>query len=154
MRKCIRVFLCVTILVLILGLTSCESGISALEIAKGVSDHFNFKYGAIYSDEYDKLNEFCFSQEMKRYILGENAEKYTYIKSISGYFSRDMVSGDEFVIIEICDRSYRAEIMAVLYRRAAIKLDTDTRVGCQGNFVFFVCGNEAERISEYLKELI
>lgn len=154
MRKCIKVFWCVTVFVLIIGLVSCESGKSALQIAENVSENFGFKYGAVYSDEYDIISEFCLSSEMKKYILGENAEKYTYIKSISGYFSRDMVSGDEFVIIEIYDRSYRAEIMAVLYRRAAMKLDTDTRVGCRGKFVFFVCGREARLISEYVKELI
>ena len=140
--------------VLLLSLSSCSGGKSALEITKAVSENFSFRYGAVYSDEYGEWNEFCFSPEMKKKVLGENAPKYTYIKAISGYFSRDMVSGSEFIAAELYDRSAREELMAVFYRRAAMKLDAGALVWCEGNFVFFVCDVRAEEIIEFLKREI
>lgn len=88
---------------------------------------------------------------MKTMIFGANAEKYTYIKAVSGYFSRDMVSGSEFIAAELSDRSRRDEVVAIFYRRAAKKLDADARVWCEGKFVFFICDARAEEIIEFLK---
>lgn len=154
MKNCIRVFTFLSVLIFAFSLSSCGSGTDALGIVKDVSVNFDFKYGAVYSDEYDVWNEHCFSPDMRKVIFGENAEKYTYIKSVSGYFSRDMVSGEEFIAIEISDRSHRTEISAALYRRAAMKLDTETRVLCRGNFVFFICGEKADEIGEYISRLV
>jgi hypothetical protein len=137
-----------------LTLFSCGKNISTLELATDVSRHFDFKYGAVYSDEYGEWHEFCFSNEIYIKVFGENAGKYTYIKSVSGYFSRDMISGSEFVAVELNDRSHRAEIMALLYRRASMRSDTDARVFCEGNFVFLVCDANAEEISRYIKSKI
>ncbi len=136
----------------VLILVSCGGGRSALGVVEDVREKFAFKYGAVYSDEYGEWDVYCFTPELKKTVLGKNAEKYTYIRSISGYFARDMVSGAEFIAVELADRSHRAEIMAVLYRRAALKLDSDTRVFCEGNFVFLVCDSRAEEIIEYVRE--
>lgn len=149
-----RIFALFCAAVFLLSLASCARGESALGIVQKVSESFNFKYGAIYSDEYGEWNEFCFSSEMKEKIFGVNAPKYTYIKAVSGYFSRDMVSGAEFIAAELSDRSKRAELTAVFYRRAAKKLDTDARVWCEGNFVFFICDARAGEIIEFLKKEI
>ncbi|MBQ9745274.1 MAG: hypothetical protein IJW21_00430 [Clostridia bacterium] len=151
MKRYVSVFLCAALLLL---LASCAGGGSALEITKDVSEHFAFRYGAVYSDEYGQWSEFCFSPELKTKIFGENAPKYTYIKAVSGYFSRDMVSGSELLVLELSDRSHRAEVMAVLYRRAALKQDACVRIFCEGNYVFFVCDSAAEEIIEYIKEKI
>ena len=148
MKKFISLLFCVLFMI---SLSACARGESALDITKKVSENFAFKYGAVYSDEYSEWNEFCFSPEMKRQIFGENAPKYSYIKAVSGYFSRDMVSGAEFIAAELSDRSAREELTAVFYRRAAKKLDNDARVWCEGNFVFFICDMRAEEIIEYLK---
>ena len=148
MKKLIALFLCA---VFALSFAACARGASALDITEMVSAGFAFKYGAVYSDAYGEWNEFYFSPEMKTMIFGANAEKYTYIKAVSGYFSRDMVSGSEFIAAELCDRSRRDELVAIFYRRAAKKLDADARVWCEGNFVFFVCDARAEEIIEFLK---
>jgi len=148
MKKFISLLLCA---VLLFSLAACAHGAGALDITEKVKENFAFKYGEIYSDAYGEWNEFYLSPEMKTKIFGANAEKYTYIKAVSGYFSRDMVSGSEFIAVELYDRSGREEIMAVLYRRAAKKLDTDARVWCEGNFVFFICDESAEEIIEFLK---
>lgn len=148
MKKTVAMLLCV---LLALSLASCARGESALGVVEKVSESFAFKYGAVYSDEYGEWNEFCFSPEMKALVFGANAPKYTYIKAVSGYFSRDMVSGSEFIAAELSDRSKRAELTAVFYRRAAKKLDADARVWCEGNFVFFICDARAEEIIEFLK---
>ena len=131
---------------------SCSAEKSALDIVEDVRLRFSFKYGAVYSDEYGKWDAYCFTDDMKKAVLGENSGKFTYIRSVSGYFSRDMVSGAEFVAIELCDRSHRAEVMALLYRRAAKKLDSDARVFCEGKFVFLVCDSKSEEIIEYVRE--
>lgn len=151
MKKSIAAVCAVLILI---SFSSCSGGKSALEITKAVSENFAFKYGAVYSDEYGEWNEFCFSGEMKEKVFGENSAKYTYIKAVSGYFSRDMVSGSEFIAVELADRSKREEAMAVFYRRAAKKLDSDARVWCEGNFVFFICDARASEIVEFLKNEI
>ena len=148
MKKTVAILLCIITAFL---LTACARGESALGIVQKVSEGFAFRYGAVYSDEYGEWNEFCFSPEMKELVFGANAPKYTYIKAVSGYFSRDMVSGAEFIAAELSDRSKRAEIMAVFYRRAAKKLDADARIWCEGNFVFFICHENAREIVEYLK---
>ena len=133
---------------------SCVKEKSALGIVEEVYTRFSFKYGAVYSDEYGKWDAYCFTEDMKKAVFGENAEKYTYIKGVSGYFSRDMVSGAEFIAVELCDRSHRAEVMALLYRRAAKKLDNDARVFCEGNFVFLVCGSKTEEIISYVRGIL
>jgi hypothetical protein len=153
MKKYLRSAAFAVCLVLCMYLCSCGETMSALDAAHIVSSHFGFKYGAVYSDEYDVLHEFCFSDEMKKQILGENALKYTYIKSVSGYFSRDMVSGEEFIVIELYDRSRRAEITSALFKRAAIKSDIETRVACKGKLIFFICSDKAKEIERYLFEI-
>jgi hypothetical protein len=149
MKKFISLLLCA---VLLFSLAACAGGMGALDITERVRENFAFKYGAVYSDAYSEWNEFYLSPEMKTKIFGANSEKYTYIKAVSGYFSRDMVSGAEFVAIELCDRSHRAEVMVLLYRHAAKKLDSDARVFCEGKFVFLVCDRKAEEIIEYVRE--
>ena len=148
MKKLISLILCA---VLIFFLAACSRGVSALDITEKVRENFAFKYGAVYSDAYGEWNEFYLSPEMKTKIFGSNAEKYTYIKAVSGYFSRDMVSGSEFIAAELYDRSKREELMAALYRRAAKKQEADARVFCEGNFVFFICDSRAGEIIEFLE---
>jgi cupin superfamily acireductone dioxygenase involved in methionine salvage len=148
MKRLISLLLCAGLIFL---LVSCEGKLNALDITLKVSENFAFKYGAVYSDAYDEWNEFYLSPEMKTKILGINAEKYAYIKSVSGYFSRDMVSGSEFIAAELYDKSKRDEVMAIFYRRAAKKLDSDARVWCEGKFVFFICDSKAGTIIEFLK---
>ena len=144
-KPVILLILCVFVLV------SCSGEKNALGIVEDVKERFAFKYGAVYSDEYGEWDAYCFTAELKTAVLGENAQKYTYIKAVSGYFSRDMASGSEFIAIELSDRSHRAEAMAALYRRAAKKLDSDARVFCEGKFVFLVCDGKAEEIIEYVR---
>lgn len=148
MKKFISLLLCA---VLLFSLSACAGGMGALDITEKVRENFAFKYGAVYSDAYGEWNEFYLSPEMKTKIFGANAEKYTYIKAVSGYFSRDMVSGSEFIAAELYDRSKREELMAVFYRRAAKKQEADARVWCEGNFVFFICDSRAGEIIEFLK---
>ena len=148
MKKLIALFLCA---VLMFSLAACDRGASALDITEKVSESFAFKYGEVYSDAYGEWNEFYLSPEMKTKIFGANAGKYTYIKAVSGYFSRDMVSGSEFIAAELYDRSGREELMAVFYRRAAKMQEADARVWCEGNFVFFICDARAGEIIEFLK---
>ncbi len=147
--KYIKAFVLLIFCVLILA--SCGGEGSALGVVEDVREKFAFKYGAVYSDEYGEWDVYYFTPELKKTVLGQNAEKYTYIKSVSGYFARDMVSGAEFISVELADRSHRAEVMAALYRRAALKLDSDARVFCEGNFVFLVCDSRAEEIVEYVR---
>ena len=151
MKKLISLLLCA---VFVLSLAACARGVGALEITEKVKEKFSFKYGALYSDAYGEWSEFYLSPEMKTKIFGANAEKYTYIKAVSGYFSRDMVSGSEFIAAELYDRSGREELMAVFYRRAAKKQDAEARVWCEGNFVFFICDGKAREIVEFLKREI
>ena len=148
MKKFISLLLCA---VLLFSLAACSRGVGALDITEKVRENFSFKYGAVYSDAYGEWNEFYLSPEMKAKILGANAEKYTYIKAVSGYFSREMVSGSEFIAAELYDRSKREELTAVFYRRAAKKQEADARVWCEGNFVFFICDARAGEIIEFLK---
>lgn len=148
MKRFISLVLCA---VLLFSLTACAGDAGALDITEKVSENFAFKYGAVYSDAYGEWSEFYLSPEMKAKIFGANAEKYTYIKSVSGYFSRDMVSGSEFIAAELYDRSKREELTSVFYRRAAKKQEADARVWCEGNFVFFICDEKAGEIIEFLK---
>ena len=141
----------ILIILCIFVLASCGAEKSALGIVEDVRERFAFKYGAVYSDEYGEWDAYCFTTELKKTVLGKNAEKYSYVKAISGYFARDMVSGSEFIAAELSDRSKRAELTAVFYRRASKKLDADARVWCEGNFVFFICDARAEEIIEFLK---
>lgn len=124
---------------------------STLFVAQEIAGEFPFKYGTVYSDEFSEKDDYYFSAEMKKKIFGENAEKYIYITSVSGYFSRDMVSGSEVIVVRIDDRSHRAELTSLFYRRAAMKLDMTTRVLCEGDYVFFVCDSRADEIIEYIK---
>ncbi|MBQ8403407.1 MAG: hypothetical protein IJX55_03150 [Clostridia bacterium] len=142
----------ILIILCIFVLASCGAEKSALGIVEDVRERFAFKYGAVYSDEYGEWDAYCFTTELKKTVLGKNAEKYSYVKAISGYFARDMVSGSEFIAVELSDRSHRAEVMSMLYRRAALKLDSDARVFCEGNFVFLVCDSAAEEIIEYVRD--
>ena len=151
MKKLISALVCAFF---VLSLTACSRGAGALDITEKVRENFGFKYGAVYSDAYGEWSEFYLSSEMKTKIFGANAEKYTYIKAVSGYFSRDMVSGSEFIAAELYDRSAREELTAVFYRRAAKKQDAEVRVWCEGKFVFFICDGRAEEIVEFLKREI
>lgn len=141
---------------LIVFLYSCESGkkMDTEKIACLVSEKFPFKYGVVYSDEYENNSEYYFGTELKKAVFGENADKLTYIESVSGYFSRDMVSGSEFIAVRLSDRSHRAEIMSTFYRRAALKTDMDARVFCEGCYVFFVCDMSAEKIISFVIGLL
>lgn len=133
-------------------LSSCGSGEkSTLFLAQDIAEQFPFKYGAIYSDGFSEKDVYFFSSEMKKKVFGENSEKYTYIISVSGYFSRDMISGSEVIVVHIDDRSHRAEITSVLYRRAAMNLDVTSRVWCEGDYVFLICDSRADEIIEYIK---
>ncbi len=153
-----KIILKTFVLFLLLGATaflpSCNEEKSTLSLVRDVSEHFPFKYGTIYSDEFAKDDAFYLSPERKKKILGDNAEKYTYIVSVSIYLARDMVSGSEVIAIKLDDRSHRAEITSLLYRRAAIKLDTVSRVFCEGDCVFFVCDIRANEIIQYIKSKI
>lgn len=135
-------------------LTSCNDEKSTLSLVRDTAEHFPFRYGTIYSDEFAKDDAFYLSSEMKKKILGDNAEKYTYIVSVSVYLARDMVSGSEVIAIKLDDRSHRAEITSLLYRRAEMKLDTVSRVFCEGDCVFFVCDIRANEIIQYIKSKI
>lgn len=148
MKRLLAIFLCA---VFALSLAACARGESALDITLRISENFTFKYGAVYSDAYGEWSEFYLSPEMKQDIFGAGVEKYTYIKAVSAYFSRDMSSGSEFIAAELYDRSSRGELMAVFYRRAAKKQEADARVWCEGNFVFFICDARAGEIIEFLK---
>ena len=133
-------------------LSSCGSGEKGtLFWAQDIAEQFPFKYCTIYSDEFSESDDYFFSTEMKKKIFGENAGKYTYIISVSGHFSRDMVSGSEVIVVHIEDRSHRAEITSVLYRRAAMNLDVTSRVWCEGDYVFLICDSRADEIIEYIK---
>jgi len=149
MKRLISLLLCAFFSLMI---AACARGEGALEITEKVRENFTFKYGEVYSDAYGEWNEFYLSHEMKTKIFGASAEKYTYIKAVSGYFSRDMSSGAEFIAAELYDRSGREELMAVFYRRAAKKQEADARVWCEGNFVFFICDDRAGEIIEFLKQ--
>lgn len=135
-------------------LPSCGEEKSTLSIIDDASKNFPFKYGAIYSDELSEKDSFYLTTDMKKKIFGDNAEKYTYIVSVSVYLARDMVSGSEVIAIRLDDRSHRAEITSLLYRRASMKLDTISRVFCDGDYVFFVCDNRANEIIQYIKSKI
>ncbi len=138
-----------------LFLSSCGGeGKSTLFFANDIAAVFPMKYGTVYSDEFSIQDEYYFSAAMKERIFGKNAGKYTYIISVSGYFSRDMVSGSEFIAVIIDDRSHRAELASVFYRRAAMKTDMTTRVFCDDNYVFFICDERANEIIEYIKTKI
>ncbi|MBO5022688.1 MAG: hypothetical protein J6D11_00005 [Clostridia bacterium] len=142
---------CFLLLAFFLFLPSCEQEQSSLAAVRDLSLNFPLKYGVIYSDEFEEEDEKYFSDEMKLLILGANAVKYDYIVSVSGYFSRDRVSGEEIIVILLDDRSHRAEISYALYRRAAKKQDIPTRVFCNDDLVFFICSGNAEQIEEYIK---
>ncbi len=130
---------------------SCGQERGALLTVQEIAVVFPLKYGVVYSDEFDEDDDYFFSEEMKRIILGENAGKYDYIVSVSGYFSRDRVSGEEIIVILLDDRSHRSEVASVLYRRAAKKQDIPTRVFCNGDFVYFICTDEPDEIVQYIK---
>ena len=134
MRK--RVYSFLFLFLILFSLASCDgNNKSTFDISNSVSEKFPFKYG-------------------KNIIFGDNFDKFTYIESVSGYFSRDMVSGSEFIAVRLTDRSHRAEITACFYRRASLKTDMETRVMCEGNFVFFICDRYAESISKYAVSLV
>lgn len=153
MRK--RVYSFLFLFLILFSLASCDgNNKSTFDISSSVSEKFPFKYGKVYSDEFEKDDEFYFGDDLKKIIFGDNFDKFTYIESVSGYFSRDMVSGSEFIAVRLTDRSHRAEITACFYRRAALKTDMETRVICEGNFVFFICDRYAENISKYAVSLV
>lgn len=140
-----------SLIFLLFMLCSCGEEQSSLADVRELAAVFPFKYGAIYSDEFEEEDEKYFSDEMKLLILGANAEKYDYIVSVSGYFSRDGVSGEEVIVVLLDDRSHSEEITYVLYRRAAKKQDVPTSVFCIGDFVYFISASNAEQIMEYIK---
>ncbi|MBO5006738.1 MAG: hypothetical protein J6C89_04760 [Clostridia bacterium] len=150
LKKCT----CFLLTAFFLLLPSCGREQSSLSDVRELAAVFPFKYGAIYSDEFEEEEEKYFSDEMKLLIFGANAEKYDYIVSVSGYFSRDRVSGEEVLVILLDDRSHRGEITSVLYRRAAKKQDIPTRVLCKGDAVYFICADNAAEIEEYIKTKI
>ena len=149
MKKVILTFS--SLIFLLFTLCSCGVEQSSLSAVHDISSAFSFKYGMVYSDEFGADDEKYFSDEMKLLILGANAEKYDYIVSVSGYFSRDRASGEEVIAVLLDDRSHREEITSVLYRRAAKKQDVPTRVFCVGDIVYFVAASNAKEIMEYIK---
>ena len=134
-----------------LAFFSCEGEEGSLSAVEKIAAAFPLKYGEIYSDELSDGDARYFTDEMKTLVLGENAMKYDFIVSVSGYFSRDRVSAEEVIVIQLDDRSHRAEITAALYRRASKKQDVPTGVLCQGDLVYFICASNPERIIEYIK---
>ena len=152
MKRFVFDFFALIMLVLLLFmLCSCGTEQSSLSVVNDISSAFPFKYGAIYSDEFEEGNEKYFSDEMKLLVFGENAGKFDYIVSVSGYFSRDRVSGEEVIAVLLDDRSHREEITSVFYRRAAKKQDVPTSVFCVGDIVYFVAAPNAKEIMEYIK---
>ena len=149
MKKVILTFS--SLIFLLFTLCSCGVEQSSLSVVNNISSAFTFKYGAVYSDEFEQNNEKYFSDEMKLIVFGENAGKFDYIVSVSGYFSRDRASGEEVIAVLLDDRSHREEITSVLYRRAAKKQDIPTRVFCVGDIVYFVAASNAKEIMEYIK---
>ncbi len=134
-----------------LCLFSCSREQSSLSAVNGIASYFPLKYGEIYSDEFSEDDGRYFTDEMKVLVIGENAGRYDFIVSVSGYFSRDRVSGEEIIAILLDDRSHRAQITSALYRRAAKKQDVPTSVFCHGDFVYFICASEPDKIIEYIK---
>ncbi|MGN1095938.1 MAG: hypothetical protein ACI4QR_06075 [Eubacteriales bacterium] len=153
-ERCLKSFLFIVILSVCVFIACGDVRDSTKDKAKEIAGEFPLKYGVIYSDELSKDDEYYFTPEMKSLILGASAEKYTYIESASGYFSRDMISGSEVLIFRLTDRSHRAEIIAALYRRASYKTDMDARVFCKGDLVFFICDPRAEEIINFIKSKI
>ena len=140
-----------SLIFLLFMLCSCGEEQSSLSAVRDISSAFSFKYGMVYSDEFGVDDEKYFSDEMKLIVFGENAGKFDYIVSVSGYFSRDGVSGEEVIVVLLDDRSHSEEITYVLYRRAAKKQDVPTSIFCLGDFVYFVSASNAEQIMEYIK---
>ncbi len=138
------------LLLLCTALSSCGNDTGrTLVLSQKVAEKFPLPYGALYSDIAESgVN--MIDDELKRALFGANAEKLTYIKEVSGYFSRDMISGGEFIAVRLIDRSHRAEMCAVFFERARLKTDMETRVFADGDLVFFASGRYAAEIKKLI----
>ena len=70
MRK--RVYSFLFLFLILFSLASCDgNNKSTFDISSSVSEKFPFKYGKVYSDEFEKDDEFYFGDDLKKIIFGE-----------------------------------------------------------------------------------
>ena len=134
-------------------LVSCASPLSedrgdAEQVLRKILSRFELPCGVVYSDaenaEYpltDSLIERMFSD-------GHGVLAFEYVTSCAVYFSRHFTE-HEIVVIKICDRSHREEVMNLCRRRAEKK--QDAVVYDDGVYVYLICTDQNHEILKAIK---
>lgn len=120
----------------------------AEQVLHGLLSHFDLPSGIVYSSaggaEYpltDSLIERMFSD-------GYGVPEFQYVVSCAAYFSRRFTE-HEIVVIKLCDRSHREEVMNLCRRRAEKK--ENAVVYADGVYVYLVCTDQNDEIIKALK---
>ena len=146
----IRILFLLVIAVLVSSCTptwTAEQG-DAEEVLEEILNRFEFSDGVVYSDRNDA--DFVLSDAMieRMFSDGYGVPAFEYVVSCAAYLSR-RYSDHEIVVIKLCDKSHREEMMQVCRRRAAKK--ENAVVYADGVYVYLICTDRNEEILDYIK---
>ena len=120
----------------------------AVTVLTALTAHFEMKSGVIYGDGENDEHILTDAMLDRMFSDGQGLPEFAYVVSRAAYFSRRF-SEEEIVVLKLCDRSHRGELMTLLRRRAAKK--ENAVVYADGVYVYLICTDRNEEIVKYLK---
>lgn len=123
---------------------------SAEAVLSGIIGSFGLQSaGTVYSDGKDAKRELSDGMLSSMFAGGGNIGTFSHVVSCAAYFSLKF-SGDEIVVIELCDISHRGEIYDMCERRAAKK--KNAVVYAEGRFVYLICTDFNADVTDYIRK--
>lgn len=147
LKRLIFCFLGLSVLFVSCGKSVRDKG-DAYQIVDKIMTHFELSDGVLYSDRED--SEYYLSDSMieRMFSEGYGLPEFEYVVSCAAYFSRRFSEG-EVVVLELCDKSHREELVKLCRRRASKK--ENAVVYADGVYVYLICTDINDQILSYLK---
>ncbi len=150
MKKTVCFALAVFTLLVFVGCGAEREG-SALQKLNMITDEFSLSgMGAVYACGEQCERELSDELLARMFSEGKNITAFENVKSCAVFLFCGF-SGGEIDVIELCDISHRAEMLAVVNRRARKK--SGAVVLSRGRYIFLISCNNAEKIADYIRKM-
>lgn len=147
MKRFLLILLGFSVLLVSCGTPVQEKG-DAYQVVEKIMTHFELADGVLYSDREDA--DYFLSESMleRMFSEGYGLPEFEYVVSCAAYFSRRFSEG-EIVVLKLCDKSHREELMKLCRRRAEKK--ENAVVYADGVYVYLICTDINDKILAYIK---
>lgn len=132
-------------------LTACAPSFAAKESASeklsAVMSAFDLAQGTVYSTDADAVYLFTDAMAERMFFFGRDISALSHAESTAVYVSRRF-SGEEIVVMKLCDPSCRDEVERLFLLRAQKK--KNAIVFHDGVYVYLICTDKNEDIRRFL----